>query len=32
MTVVIRRSFRQLLQVNLAGTPVARTKEKLWSI
>jgi len=32
MTIVIRDNFRQLLQVNPAGTPVVRTKEKLWCI
>ena len=33
MPIVIRDDFRQLLEVDPTGTPVARTKEKLsWNI
>ena len=33
MTIVIRHNFRQLIEVDPAGTPVAGLKEKLsWNI
>jgi hypothetical protein len=32
MRVVIRNNFRQLIEIDRIGTPVARTKEKLWRI
>ena len=30
MTMVIRDKIRQLIEIDLSGTPVKRTREKLW--